>query len=157
MASQTVEQTRSTTQIRPLLAEAFLCCDAAGADTRQFHGIDIHVTDLPGTALGLAIGASIWLDAGAASWGWFVDATAWEDSEFSTPGNQGEQGRMDLVTVLMHEFGHVLGYEHGAEGLMQETLSHGTRLARDEHGDTDVPRWTTDALFALLAVEEDNP
>src|SRR5262249_12810709 len=69
----------------------------------------------------------IWLDDNAAGWGWFVDPTPLNDSEFTTPGNQGEQGRMDLLTVLEHEVGHLLGRGHEAEGVMQETLGAGLR------------------------------
>jgi predicted Zn-dependent protease len=37
-------------------------------------------------------------------------------------------GRMDLLTVVLHELGHVLGLGHGDEGtLMDDTLSVGTR------------------------------
>src|SRR5262249_23479689 len=63
----------------------------------------------------------------AAGWGWFVDRTPRDDSEFTTPGDQGEQNHMDLLTVLMHEMGHVLGLDHDADGVMQETLTAGTR------------------------------
>ena len=30
---------------------------------------------------------------------------------------------MDLLTVLAHELGHVLGFDHEADGLMAETLA----------------------------------
>src|SRR5262245_63502137 len=33
-------------------------------------------------------------------WGWF-SPTSWDISEFTTPGDQGEQQRMDLLTALM--------------------------------------------------------
>ena len=36
---------------------------------------------------------------------------------------------MDLLTVLMHEMGHVLGLDHDIKGVMQETLDPGTRLS----------------------------
>ncbi len=57
-----------------------------------------------------------------------VDPTPRNDSEFTTPGNQGKQHRMDLLTVLVHEIGHLLDQEHEADGVMAETLSAGTRL-----------------------------
>ena len=60
----------------------------------------VRIADLGGLTLGRADGGIIWLDDNAAGWGWFVDGTPWEDSEFTTPGDQGEQGRMDLLTLL---------------------------------------------------------
>ena len=35
---------------------------------------------------------------------------------------------MDLLSVLLHELGHVLGLAHEAEGVMAETLTPGVRL-----------------------------
>jgi hypothetical protein len=93
----------------------------------RLRSLTVQIANLPGGTLGLAAGNTIWLDDDAAGWGWFVDPTPWSDSEFTTPGNQSEQGRMDLLTVLMHEMGHVLGLEHDADGVMQESLSASTR------------------------------
>src|SRR5262249_41538995 len=111
--------------------------------------------DLPGATLGLASGQTIWLDGNAAGWGWFVDRTPWEDSEFTTPGDQGEQGRMDLLTVLMHELGHVLGLDHDAGGVMAETLSPGTRLLPppDAHKVAAPPAKGTDSGLNAWAME----
>jgi hypothetical protein len=114
-------------QVRPLLAAALTRWQAAGADTSALHGIDVRVADLGGLTLGKAVGNRIWLDDNAAGWGWFADATPWDDFEFTTPGDQGEQGRMDLLTVLEHEIGHLLGHVHEADGVMQDTLTAGTR------------------------------
>src|SRR5262249_35897449 len=130
-------------QVDVLLAEALRRWQAAGVDTSALGRIDIRIADLGGTTLGLASGHTIWLDDNAAGWGWFVDATPRDDSEFSTPGNQGEQGRMDLLTVLTHEVGHLLGRGHEEEGVMAATLSPGTR------------QMPADAVFALLAAEQD--
>jgi hypothetical protein len=67
------------------------------------------------------------MDQNAASWGWFVDSTPRSDAEFTTPANQGEQHRLDLLTVVMHEMGHVLGKEHEDTGVMIDILPAGTR------------------------------
>src|SRR5262249_14978193 len=89
-----------------LLPEAFARWQAAGVDPSALAGLDVRIADLGRTTLGLASGSTIWLDDNAAGWGWFIDPTPHDDSEFTTPGNQGEQGRMDLLTVLEHELGH---------------------------------------------------
>src|SRR5262249_51852695 len=116
-------------QARPLLREALARWQSAGINTSALHGIDLRIADLGGATLGLASGHTIWLDDNAAGWGWFVDKTPGDDAEFSRKGNQGEQHRIDLLTVLEHEVGHLLGKEHEAAGVMQETLAPGSRPA----------------------------
>src|SRR5262249_23325356 len=138
---------------QPLLAEALARWQAAGIDTSALHGIDVRIANLGGHTLGQAAGGVLWLDDNAAGWGWFVDATPWEDSEFTTPGNQGEQGRMDLLTVLEHEIGHLLGRDHEAEGVMQETLTAGTRRTVSPALATDMV-WLSAALAGLGSDEE---
>ena len=93
---------------------------------RPWH-IDIRIDNLGGQTLGEAANGAIWLDDNAAGWGWFVDRTSRSDSEFARRGNQGEQYRMDLLTVLEHEVGHLLGRSHEADGVMEATLTAGTR------------------------------
>ena len=141
--------------ITPLLTEALDRWQATGVDTSAFASIDIRITDLGGTTLGLAAGNTIWLDDNAAGWGWFVDPTPWDDSEFTTPRNQGEQQRMDLLTVLLHEIGHVLGHEHDDSGVMAETLAAGTRTATSHGTDTNRSLLGADALFAVFASDDE--
>src|SRR5262249_47734537 len=54
-------------------------------------------------------------------------AASLDTSGLGTPGNQGEQGRMDLPTVLGHEFGHLLGYRHTESGAMDDLLAADVR------------------------------
>jgi hypothetical protein len=114
------------------LDEAIRRWAADGADVSALAGLDVRVADLGGATLGLASGQTIWLDDDAAGWGWFLDATPADDAEFLAAGDQGEQGRMDLLSALVHELGHVLGHDHDEGGAMAETLAAGERP--DRHG-----------------------
>ena len=154
LPAQPLKQTLDATLPQPLITEALVRWQAARVDTSGLASIDIRIADLGGTTLGLASGNTIWLDDNAAGWGWFVDGTPWDDSEFTTPGNQGEQHRMDLLSAVMHEMGHLLRHEHDEDGVMAETLAAGTRprtLA------TNAPLLAGDAFFTLFANDEEMP
>jgi len=151
LPSVAVTQTLSTAQAAPLLVEAEHRWLAAGVDTSGLGTIRLQVGDLGGRTLGLADETqhTIYLDGNAAGWGWFVDRTPRDDSEFRRPGNQGEQHRIDLLTVLEHEIGHLLGRDHEAGGLMAEMLAAGTRLTPTSG---KAPDWLAiDSVFAGIA------
>lgn len=117
----------SQSDAQSLLGAALVRWQAAGVDTSGLKNMQVRVTDLGGNTLSEVKGNTIWLDDNAAGWGWFVDPTPWDDSEFTLFGDQGEQNHMDLLTALEHEIGHLLGYDHADSGVMDATLAAGQR------------------------------
>ncbi|MCP5250095.1 MAG: cadherin-like domain-containing protein, partial [Candidatus Accumulibacter sp.] len=98
--------------------------------------IGVSLEDLPDGQLGEAridaVGAdglptagTIVLDRNASGVGWFVDPTPLDNSEFSTTldstaflasGASDAAGKYDLLTVLLHEEGHLLGFNPQTAG-----------------------------------------
>jgi len=98
----------------------------------------LKTDDLDGLKLGYTFDNTITLDNNAAGHGWFVDRTPHQDQEFheysksNVSGlayiNSEASGRMDLLTVVSHEIGHILGFKHGEFDLMDDTLEAGVRI-----------------------------
>ena len=105
----------------------------AGADVSGLRDLTISIGNLGGNLLGQATGSSVVIDSNAAGYGWYVDRNMRTDSEFQ---RYRKPAGMDLLTVVMHEFGHVLGYDHddpndGIATLMDHTLDVGERHSPD--------------------------
>ena len=110
---------------------------AAGVQVlAALSGVTVQVADLPSGMLGEEVGKTILIDRDAAGYGWFVDPTPTKDEEF-TPGNQQLRAidpravdRIDLLTVVEHELGHVLGLKDlstSTDDLMSGVLGIGIR------------------------------
>ena len=102
-------------QLAPIVAEAIRRWEATGltADQRAaLHAATFQIGDLLATGrLGEAAGGAIAIDDDANGLGWFVDPTSSRDEEFNGgTARRGEAAKeVDLLTVVAHELGHVLG------------------------------------------------
>jgi hypothetical protein len=130
-------------QLAPIVAEATARWSAAlpGADVASVVGrLNFEVEDLRGRGLAQTVGYFVIVDLNAAGFGWFVDSTPAGDTEFAARNGPGELraqasspavGRMDLLTVVMHEIGHALELSHSSlsapPDVMTPTLTTGVR------------------------------
>ncbi|MEZ6120091.1 MAG: hypothetical protein R3C28_26460 [Pirellulaceae bacterium] len=103
--------------------------------------VEWEIQDLPGLVLGEANGQRIALDTNASGFGWFIDSTPRQNDEFLVDGSTlvarpgtDATGRMDLLSVITHELGHVLGFQHNdhdSDRVMAESLAPGVRKELD--------------------------
>jgi hypothetical protein len=95
-------------------------------------------TNLPGGAVGETTGTSITLDTNAAGYGWYVDPNPAANTDFLPTANpdvwmakagSAAAGKMDMLSVLLHEYGHALGLDHSVNpnDFMAPNLQPGER------------------------------
>jgi hypothetical protein len=130
----------SIAEVQPLVSQAIANWARAGASTAELEAMraaSVRVFNLPDDLAGVEGAGVIWIDGNAAGHGWFIDATPADHREFAAVGAGGEYlalpgspayGRVDLLTVLEHELGHVIGLaDDQGRDLMAETLPVGVR------------------------------
>ncbi|HBV65222.1 MAG TPA: hypothetical protein DEF45_19615 [Rhodopirellula sp.] len=156
--------------VQPTVVQALMAWHASGVDARtlrQLAGVSVTITDLPENVLARASGRAIVLDHDAAGNGWYVDPTPWEHGEFAglpVAGhavNGAAAGRIDLLTTLTHEFGHLLGLDDSRQvnHVMHHELEVGRRVLPevsivDPHG-FDINRdERVSSLDALVVINE---
>jgi hypothetical protein len=108
------------------------------------------------------------IDVDAADHGWFVDLTPEDNSEFIPQNGDGKleanasspaYGDMDLLTAVMHELGHVLGFEDldpeaNPDDLMSATLDTGERHLLGNNGTGQTQGSTTNLVAIDLTPDE---
>ncbi|MCE5267587.1 MAG: hypothetical protein LLG00_06860 [Planctomycetaceae bacterium] len=130
LAPLSVDQVlNSNSQLAPIVAEAIRRWSAASGG-QDLANVSVKIADLPDGMLAETIGRTVLVDRDAAGYGWFVDSTPQDDAEFNAlatgqlvaQSKSAADGRADLLTTVMHEMGHVLGYSDVGDGLMSGAL-----------------------------------
>ncbi len=130
-------------QVQALLPEAIAAWRSAGLDAtdlRRLEGAKVQVANLGTNILGLEAANVITINQTAAGYNWYVNASARSSQSFGLAGAGTDRlagpgspaaGRVDLLTVLEHELGHVIGLadNNQAGDLMDTTLGLGVRRA----------------------------
>jgi len=123
----------------PIVAQAIVDWQLAGLAADRLQSlleVRFVVADLSGAELGLTVADTIFLDRSAAGYGWFIDPTPSFDEEFSRRDgalravDPAAVDRMDLLTVVSHEMGHLLGLDDldpSLDALMSGALGTGLR------------------------------
>jgi hypothetical protein len=130
-------------QLRPIVAEAEAELKSAGYNAAAFNGVTFQITNLAAPLLGLTSGNTIWIDATAEGYGWYTGgpslaAFRTHDAahEYQAGPSSAAYGHVDLLSVVMHELGHVLGFPSidpasAGHDWMTATLGTGTRRLPD--------------------------
>jgi hypothetical protein len=138
--SQSQPQALSPDDLAHTVDAALLRLASAGLDVTELNSTPIEIANLPGLMLSYHDQSRnrILIDSDAAGSGWFIDRTPLSDEEFDAHGDlvdaaASESLQPDLLTAVLHEFGHELGLtdQTAREHLMSATLSPGTRHTLD--------------------------
>ncbi len=122
-----------------------LWATALGAGDPRLAVLDqvtVLAGNLPSGMLGETTGTQIVIDRSAQGWGWFVDPTPNDNSEFAirlssealaaSPSSPAA-GRMDLLTTVVHEMGNAMGFpEDRGHDVMGMVLQAGERRVPTE-------------------------
>ena len=132
-------------QLEPIVAAAearWAVAGVAPALIDRLKQTQIIVNDLPAGYLGLTEGNEILLSRDAAGFGWFVDPTPGVNEEFAPTATKDEWkaidpravDRIDLLSVVEHEMGHILGLgdlDASLDAMMSDRLGVGVRRFPD--------------------------
>jgi hypothetical protein len=135
----------SQAQLQLVVTQAIVQLATAGYNVSGLDQVQFQVAPLPGSLLGQTYQRTVWIDPSAHGYGWYINAspssnaafteiTGWD--EFQAMPNSPAYGHVDLLTVVTHELGHVLGFASIDPGTlghdwMTATLGTGSRRYPD--------------------------
>jgi hypothetical protein len=107
----------------------------------------VQIVDLPGAMLASANGGRLRIDPNAAGYGWHIDP--------ALGGADSPEGRMDLLTAVTHEMGHLLGFEHSDDFSVMAPVLHPDVTLPVELAARDVTQVSIRPLDIVLALQAD--
>ncbi len=125
----------SANQLTPIIKAAEANWMAVGANAAAFNNVQLQIANIGNGVLANTAGKVVTIDATADGFGWYVNpsGSAFQpvpnsDAYFARLGSAATGG-MDLLTVIEHELGHILGLDDldGGNSLMATTLATGVR------------------------------
>jgi hypothetical protein len=127
-----VQQALTQQQLQPVLHDAIAAWQAAGATPAQLATLSrtpVTIAELPTPYLGEELGGQVWISPNADGWGWYSATLATSRQAFLAKSGGPADGKMDLLSVVTHEFGHVLGLGDTPDNqdVMGEALAPGVR------------------------------
>ena len=132
-------------QLQPVVSRAIANLAGAGYNVSSLSQVQVHLANLPNDLLGWTSQNTIWIDQTAQGYGWYTDVSTSSAAAFTQIAGPNETqalpgspayGHVDLLTVVTHELGHVLGFASVAAGIlghdwMTATLGMGVRRSPD--------------------------
>jgi hypothetical protein len=134
------------TQLTPVVEAAVVHIESVAPDAAaSLAEVTFEIVDWPGDLLGMTRGQTVQIDVDAAGYGWIVEKDEGRRTKDQVNSGTDEtllavrpssfvlRPSVDLLTVVLHELGHVLGYDHSDNGgVMDASLPLGTRRVWDE-------------------------